>query len=674
MLVDAVRSKDDARLQEVIGQLRGFNARDERVKGIDDRHAVTGRTALHEAVMLNRLTSVQVLLRAGADPNVGHSTQGPPLLHAAAWGETALVDALVLCGSGIDASDCAEYTALHYAVVGDHLDTAQILIGHGADTRRCNDEGRTPSELATSAAMVELLTQAESRRERPRSAGPHRATPQEVEEALERLRTAAAEVLPQSPQLSETSGSPMSRMSPGGTQNPSRRSCEGPQPGVMLEDLVGHMERDASGTQPSKPPCGEALATKDPDTPPLLRDVSPPRSPSCQPTTPTATSQPKLPLTCRSDGQGEQATGWSPLPRLSYAGTASEHGSRPASGSRPGTGIFDPSGRPNNPRAAEAAARAAAAVGTPVTGLNQRAAQMFYQSIEVQTGDIVWTQGELLGEGAYGKVYAGLNQHTGELMAVKVLPLNMGSGASDENKLHLQALERELGMYRKFQHRHIVGYLAAHMDFKTNTMYMFLEYVPGGSISSMLQRFGAFSEELTRKFTRELLMGLEYLHGCKVIHRDLKGGNVLVTKSGRVKLADFGASKAYHEATITDGMKSIRGSVYWMAPEVIKGTGYGRRADIWSVGCTVLEMLTATHPWPDLDNHWSAMFHIAKAKSGPPIPKNVSGLCREFLESCLQVEAHRRPTATELLQHPFVCQIPNALREAEMARGLNHSL
>uniref|UniRef100_A0A061R6C7 Mitogen-activated protein kinase kinase kinase n=1 Tax=Tetraselmis sp. GSL018 TaxID=582737 RepID=A0A061R6C7_9CHLO len=456
--------------------------------------------------------------------------------------------------------------------------------------------------------------------------------------------------------------------------NPSRRSCEGPQPGVMLEDLVGHMERDASGTQPSKPPCGEALATKDPDTPPLLRDVTPPRSPSCQPTTPTATSQPKLPLTCRSDGQGEQATGWSPLPRLSYAGTASEHGSRPASGSRPGTGIFDPSGRPNNPRAAEAAARAAAAVGTPVTGLNQRAAQMFYQSIEVQTGDIVWTQGELLGEGAYGKVYAGLNQHTGELMAVKVLPLNMGSGASDENKLHLQALERELGMYRKFQHRHIVGYLAAHMDFKTNTMYMFLEYVPGGSISSMLQRFGAFSEELTRKFTRELLMGLEYLHGCKVIHRDLKGGNVLVTKSGRVKLADFGASKAYHEATITDGMKSIRGSVYWMAPEVIKGTGYGRRADIWSVGCTVLEMLTATHPWPDLDNHWSAMFHIAKAKSGPPIPKNVSGLCREFLESCLQVEAHRRPTATELLQHPFVCQIPNALREAEMARGLNHSL
>jgi mitogen-activated protein kinase kinase kinase len=166
-------------------------------------------------------------------------------------------------------------------------------------------------------------------------------------------------------------------------------------------------------------------------------------------------------------------------------------------------------------------------------------------------------------------VYAGLNQLTGELMAVKVLPLSTGNSGSEE-RVQLESLEHELSMYRKFKHRHIVGYIAAHMDFKTNTMYIFLEYVPGGSIASMLDRFGAFSEELCRKYTRELLMGLEYLHGCKVIHRDLKGGNVLVTRNGRVKLADFGASKAYHEATITDGMKSIRGSVFWMAPEVIK--------------------------------------------------------------------------------------------------------
>eukprot|EP00873_Tetraselmis_striata_P025957 jgi/Tetstr1/446221/TSEL_033765.t1 len=150
---------------------------------------------------------------------------------------------------------------------------------------------------------------------------------------------------------------------------------------------------------------------------------------------------------------------------------------------------------------------------------------------------------------------------------------------------------------------------------------------------------------------------------------------VYVTRDGRVKLADFGASKAYHEATITDGMKSIRGSVFWMAPEVIKGTGYGRRADIWSVGCTVIEMLTGKHPWPELgDSHWSAMFQIAKTTTGPPIPDCVSAVARDFLGLCFRVDPAQRPTASELLQHPFVAHIPNAFRAAEEARDLNHSL
>jgi mitogen-activated protein kinase kinase kinase len=85
---------------------------------------------------------------------------------------------------------------------------------------------------------------------------------------------------------------------------------------------------------------------------------------------------------------------------------------------------------------------------------------------------------------------------------------------------------------------------------------------------------------------------------------------VVWRSDGIVKLADFGASKAYRDATITDGMRSLRGSVFWMAPEVIRGTGYGRKADIWSLGCTVIEMLTGRHPWPELDNHWSAMFQV----------------------------------------------------------------
>ncbi|GFH31787.1 protein kinase domain-containing protein, partial [Haematococcus lacustris] len=145
---------------------------------------------------------------------------------------------------------------------------------------------------------------------------------------------------------------------------------------------------------------------------------------------------------------------------------------------------------------------------------------------------------------------------------------------------------QELELYKQLAHKHVVGYLDHHYEPRSSTLYIFLEYVPGGSISSMLERFGRFSEELVRNYTRQLLLGLEYLHACKVVHRDLKGGNALVTRDGVVKLADFGASKAFQGDTITDGMKSIKGSVFWMAPEVIKGTGYNSKADVWSLGCT----------------------------------------------------------------------------------------
>jgi serine/threonine protein kinase len=232
----------------------------------------------------------------------------------------------------------------------------------------------------------------------------------------------------------------------------------------------------------------------------------------------------------------------------------------------------------------------------------------------------------------------------------------------------------ELELYKKLNHKHIVGFTASHFDTKTWTLYIFLEYVPGGSISSMLERFGLFSEELTRNYTRQLLLGLEYLHGVRVVHRDLKGANILVSRDGIVKLTDFGASKAYRDATITDGMKSLRGSVFWMAPEVIKGTGYGRKADVWSLGCTVIEMLSGKHPWPDLDNHWSAMFQIAKTKDGPPRPTEISDTARDFLDKCLHPDPKERLNASELLHHPFVSGIEVARRQAEAARDLNHSL
>lgn len=239
----------------------------------------------------------------------------------------------------------------------------------------------------------------------------------------------------------------------------------------------------------------------------------------------------------------------------------------------------------------------------------------------------------------------------------------------------VEAMEREILMCQKLRHRHIVGYLSA-QRLNHNEIFVFLEYVPGGSIASMLRRFGVFREDLCRHYTRQLLLGLEYLHGHKIVHRDLKGANLLVSRDGVVKLADFGAAKAFcHDATtLTDGFKSMQGSLFWMSPEVIKGAGYGRRADVWSVGCTVIEMLTGTHPWPEMESSWGAIFAISRSTEGPPIPEVASNLARTFLRLCFRYESADRPTASQLLQHEFVARTDAAVSEAQKFVKMNRSI
>lgn len=724
MLVDAVRSKDQLQLQEVLNNLSAPDGNG--VAGVNDIHPVSGRTPLHEAVMINNILMSNMLMAAGGDPNVGHPTQGPPLLHAAAWGETDMVDLLLQSGADNCAADVAGYTALHYACSGGHVETAKLLIRSGADVRARTLEGETAFDLARDAVVRSLFEADAPSAPRPQHMSqptfgftppmsPARlpeykpsppGRPLSSEHPIARIRTLSGRVREDSP-LAGGSNSARSDVSDDPHTPPPvlelpREVRRQLSKGAQLQDIIHAFEeeeenmiRSSQERLPQQPPQSNGGGatyvtsagtsgnqwsnTSTASSSAIAVPVAPKFRFGIDITKSNINHDASITDMAAAQRDANYTTGQEPPLVRDQSPVGSQHHSPAASppGS-PKSGYIQRTIWMDGVRDSAQIQKAATALASHLPGPSTsqeaaqiRAAQMFSKSVELRTGDMVWTRGELLGEGAYGKVFAGLNQQTGELMAVKILELINKSG---ESKQQLAELQQELELYKKLKHKHVVGYIDAYYDPKLSTLYIFLEYVPGGSIFSMLERFGKFSEELVRNYTRQLLMGLEYLHGARIVHRDLKGGNILVTRDGIVKLADFGASKAYKDATITDGMKSLRGSVFWMAPEVIKGTGYGRRADVWSLGCTVIEMLSGKHPWPELDNHWSAMFQIAKNVDGPPRPEHITDLARDFLDKCLEYDPKQRPTAAELLHHPFVAAGPMALQHATQTTDLNHSM
>ncbi|XP_063941086.1 mitogen-activated protein kinase kinase kinase NPK1 isoform X2 [Daucus carota subsp. sativus] len=265
---------------------------------------------------------------------------------------------------------------------------------------------------------------------------------------------------------------------------------------------------------------------------------------------------------------------------------------------------------------------------------------------------IRWRKGEMIGCGAFGQVYMGMNLDSGELLAVKQVLIVANNASKEKAQAHIKELEEEVKLLKNLSHPNIVRYLGTVKE--EETLNILLEFVSGGSISSLLGKFGSFPEAVVRMYTKQLLLGLDYLHKNGIMHRDIKGANILVDNRGCIKLADFGASKKVVELATITGAKSMKGTPYWMAPEVILQTGHSFSADIWSVGCTIIEMATGKPPWSEQYQEVAALFHIGSTKSHPPIPDHLSAEAKDFLLQCLQKEPELRPTACDLLQHPFV--------------------
>ncbi|KAK7399199.1 hypothetical protein VNO78_10377 [Psophocarpus tetragonolobus] len=257
-----------------------------------------------------------------------------------------------------------------------------------------------------------------------------------------------------------------------------------------------------------------------------------------------------------------------------------------------------------------------------------------------------WKKGQLLGRGTFGHVYLGFNRESGEMCAMKEVTLFSDDAKSRESA---QQLGQEIAMLSRLRHPNIVQYYGS--ETVNDKLYVYLEYVSGGSIYKLVKEYGQLGEIAIRNYTRQILLGLAYLHAKNTVHRDIKGANILVDPSGQIKLADFGMAKHISGSSCPF---SFKGSPYWMAPEVIKNSsGCNLMVDIWSLGCTVLEMATTKPPWSQFEGV-AAMFKIGNSKELPTIPDHLSEDGKDFVRLCLQRNPLNRPSAAQLLEHPFV--------------------
>ncbi|QDS71248.1 hypothetical protein FKW77_000221 [Venturia effusa] len=269
-----------------------------------------------------------------------------------------------------------------------------------------------------------------------------------------------------------------------------------------------------------------------------------------------------------------------------------------------------------------------------------------------------WMKGQLIGKGTFGRVYLGMNMTTGELIAVKQVEVNAKAAGQDKERIKemVRSLDIEIDTMQHLDHPNIVSYLGC--ERKEYSISIFLEYISGGSIGSCLRKHGKFEESVVSSLTRQTLAGLAYLHNEGILHRDLKADNILLDIDGTSKISDFGISKKSNNIYGNDASNSMQGSVFWMAPEVIRsqGQGYSAKVDIWSLGCVVLEMFAGRRPWSK-EEAVGAIYKLGSLNQAPPIPEEVSGsigpAALSFMLDCFTIDPADRPTAARLLDHPF---------------------
>ena len=262
-----------------------------------------------------------------------------------------------------------------------------------------------------------------------------------------------------------------------------------------------------------------------------------------------------------------------------------------------------------------------------------------------------------IGLGAYGQVFKAKHNETGEIYAIKIIDYSRNND-SENNKVidyNYNSIQQETSLMKILRDcQYIVKYYGSYFSRRSNTLWLILEYCSCGSvIDLMLSMDRTFTEYEIASITAMVLKGLDYIHNKNLIHRDIKGANILINEQGIVKIADFGVGA---ELINENNRKSKKGSPYWMSPQVALNADYNEKTDIWSLGITCLEMIEGDPP----NSQLKPRFVIEKIGKDPPSAdellkgKKYSEEFKDFVKKCLEINQRKRPNAKELLKHDFI--------------------
>jgi len=212
---------------------------------------------------------------------------------------------------------------------------------------------------------------------------------------------------------------------------------------------------------------------------------------------------------------------------------------------------------------------------------------------------------------------------------------------------------------QRLNNQNIIKYINS--EILNDELFIYLEFISGGSLKAFTLNKGIKNELIIKSYINDILNALSYLHKKGIVHRDIKSDNILISDDGSLKLTDFSCSGQIiilDEVLLEDSdlLDSLKGTLLWMAPEVIRQENYGRKVDVWSLGCTLLEIIFGGNPWGNIkiENYFQALYKIGKSNEIPCIPNDISDKLKNFIECCVERDKNKRKSVEELQNHPFL--------------------